>query len=422
MRFIHAADLHIDSPLRGLDDFEGAPVERLRAASRQAFIRLVDLAIDKSVDVVILAGDIYDGDWADFRTGLFFREQMLRLRRAHILVFIVKGNHDADSQISRQLPEVSGVHVFSASRSETVDLPQLGIAVHGRSFPQRAVPEDLVPLYPDPIDGRFNIGVLHTSLTGREGHDPYAPTTVDILVNKGYDYFALGHVHAREVIREASPRIVFPGNLQGRHARETGAKGCELVEVVGGQVHSSEFVALDTVRWHSLRLDATSIGTVDELAVRFSGAARAIAAATPERLHVVRVIVEGESPLHRLEAHRPGTVAAAIAAAIQDFDDLDLWIEQVKLEMRSPFDREAAIRREDALGEVVRLVDAISADQEGLRVWFDAQLTELARLPAGIVDASPTSFSLEEIRRLLAEAESTVLAHLSSLQVNGDAK
>ena len=106
MKFIHAADLHVDSPLRGLDSYDGAPVARLRGASRQALIALVELALEQQVAMVLLAGDIYDGNWADFRTGLFFREQMLRLRRSGILVFMVKGNHDAESQITKQLPEV----------------------------------------------------------------------------------------------------------------------------------------------------------------------------------------------------------------------------------------------------------------------------------------------------------------------------
>jgi exonuclease SbcD len=224
MKFIHAADLHVDSPLRGLDGYEGAPVQRLRGATRLALSALVDLAIERQVDFVILAGDIYDGNWTDFRTGLFFREQMLRLTREKIRVYVIKGNHDAESQITKQLPPVDGVHVFKSTSAETFTIDELGVAVHGRSFPNRAVPEDLVEHYPAPRDGMFNIGVLHTSLTGRTGHDPYAPTSVDVLCSKGYDYFALGHVHAREVVREADPRIVYPGNLQGRHAKETGPR------------------------------------------------------------------------------------------------------------------------------------------------------------------------------------------------------
>ncbi len=419
MKFVHAADLHIDSPLRGLDGYEGAPVERLRGASRRALISLVDVAIEQNVSFVLLAGDIYDGNWADFRTGLFFREQMLRLRRADVLVFIVKGNHDAESQITKQLPDVEGVHVFSALKSETVDIEALGVAVHGRSFPNRAVPEDLVPLYPPPVSGRFNIGVLHTSLTGREGHDPYAPTSVDMLCGKGYDYFALGHVHAREVIRESAPRIVFPGNLQGRHAKEVGPKGFELVTVEAGVIVATEFVPVEVVRWHQMRLDSTGLQTVDDLARRFAGLARDLASDARDRLHAVRLIVHGESPLHRLEAEQPGSIAAAIQAAIQDLDDVDIWLEQVRLDMRTPFDRESAAGRADAVGEVVRLTDAIGADEMSLKAWVTQQLGEMRDLPGAIADASPAALDAAAMHAYLADAEATVLAQLSSLVSEG---
>lgn len=419
MKFIHAADLHIDSPLRGLDAYPGAPVERLRGASRQALTALVDLAIEQRVAFVLLAGDIYDGNWADFRTGLFFRDQMLRLRRVGIRAFIVKGNHDAESQITKQLPDVDGVHVFSSLRSETIDLEELGVAVHGRSFPHRAVPEDLVPQYPAPVSGRFNIGVLHTSLTGREGHDPYAPTSVEVLCDKGYDYFALGHVHAREVVRESAPRIVFPGNLQGRHAKETGPKGCELVTVEGGIITATEFVALDVVRWQQMRLDASGLSSVAALASRFANEARALVGDARDRLHAVRLLIHGESPLHHLEAEQPGTLAAAIQAATQDLDDVDLWLEQLRLELRSPLDRTAMAERVDAVGEVVRLVNAIGADDVSLKTWVSQQLDEMKDVPSALADAVPAMLDVEAMRAYLADAEATVLAQLSGVGPEG---
>ena len=415
MKFIHAADLHIDSPLRGLDSYEGAPVARLRGASRHALTALVDLALQEAVAFVLLAGDIYDGNWADFRTGLFFRDQMLRLSRAGIRVFIVKGNHDAESQITKQLPDVDGVHVFSAAKSETVEMEAHGVAVHGRSFPHRAVPEDLVPLYPAPLPGRFNIGVLHTSLTGRAGHDPYAPTSVDALCDKGYDYFALGHVHAREVVRESAPRIVFPGNLQGRHVGETGPKGCELVTVEGGVIVDAVFIGLEVVRWHQLSVDATGLATVDALCRQVVRQAQEVFRAASDKLHAVRVRVVGETGLHRVEADQPGTVAAAIQAATQDMDGIDVWIEQVELAMRSPMDRVAAAERTDALGEVVRLVDGLGEDDAALRAWFLQQVGDMKDLPGAMLDAAPTSIDAATLRGLLADAEATVLAQLSGM-------
>ena len=419
MKFIHAADLHVDSPLRGLDGYDGAPVARLRGASRQALIALVELALEQNVAIVLLAGDIYDGNWADFRTGLFFREQMLRLRRAGILVFMVKGNHDAESQITKQLPEVEGVHVFSAHKSETIDLEALGVAVHGRSFPHRAVPEDLVPLYPDPLPGRFNIGLLHTSLTGREGHDSYAPTSVEALCDKGYDYFALGHVHAREVVRPSDPRIVFPGNLQGRHAKETGPKGCELVTVEGGVITAAEFIPLEVVRWHQFRLDVTGLSSLDALARHFVGQARELVADARDRLHAVRLLIQGESVLHRLEAEEPGSIAAAIQAATQDLEDTDIWIEQIRLDLQSPMDRTAMAGRADAVGEVVRLVDVVSTDEGQLKAWFSQQLAEMKDLPGALADVDPMTFDFATMRAFLADAEATVLAQISGITTEG---
>ena len=413
MKFIHAADLHIDSPLRGLDAHEGAPAARLRGASRAAFVALVDLAIERGVELVVLAGDIYDGDWKDFRTGLFFREQLVRLTQAGARVVVVKGNHDAESVITRQLPRVEGVDVLSSRVAQTVDLAHLGVAVHGRSFPQRGVPQDLVPDYPPPLAGRFNIGVLHTSLTGSPLHDTYAPTTAAALAAKGYDYFALGHVHERRVVREADPRIVFPGNLQGRHANECGAKGCELVEVAGGRIVATEFVALEVVRWHRIEVDAGGLSDIDGLAARFRAALGRATEGARDRLHAVRVKVTGESALHLVEAADPGAIPAALRAAAQDAEGIEAWIERVECELRSPIDRAAAAARADAFGEVVRLVDELLADDAALADWTRRALDDLHGLPAALADVEPARLEAAQLRAALEDAEAGVLAQLA---------
>jgi exonuclease SbcD len=412
VKFIHAADLHVDSPLLGLGAYEGAPVERLRGATRQALVGLVDLAIERGVDLVVLAGDLFDRDWTDFRTGLFFREQMVRLTRTGVRVFVVRGNHDAASEITKRLPAAPGVHEFDSRTAGTIDIPELGVAIHGRSFPDRAVSEDLVPGYPAPVPGRFNIGVLHTSLTGNVDHDPYAPTTEAVLASKGYDYFALGHIHARQIVREAHPRIVYPGNLQGRHAKETGPKGCELVTVSDGRIVATEFVALDVVRWHHLELDTAGLDDIDALAARFVAEVRALAADDIERLHAIRVTLRGESSLHHVEAAQPGVLAAAIQAATQDLDRIAVWIERVRLELRSPLDRAAAAARPDAFGDVVRLVDELLADEAMLRSWVDAHLDELPRTPDWLAKAA--TLSPDAARTALLGAEASVLAHLDA--------
>ena len=414
MRFIHASDLHIDSPLRGLDRYDGAPVERLRTATRSALERLVDRALAERVDFLLLAGDIYDRDWQDFHTGLFFRGQMVRLERAGIRCFIVQGNHDAQGVISRQLTLPSNVTVFSSRAAQTVQLDDLSVAIHGRSFPEREVNEDLVPSYPPPVPGFFNIGLLHTSLTGRAGHDTYAPTDLPTLVAKGYDYWALGHVHAREVLNER-PRIVFCGNLQGRHAKETGAKGCELVTVEAGRVEA-EFIALDVVRWSQLSVPLDGVDRLESLNEAFARALEPVLAGTTDRLHAVRVTLTGSTELHRLEAAQPGTLAAAMYAAAQDIGTAEIWIEQVRLDLSTPLDRAQAAQRQDAVGELVRLVDTIAGDDTELMRKAQVELGDLlGTMPAEVTAGDvPRLDDLAELRSLLMDAEATVLARLSA--------
>lgn len=414
MRFIHASDLHIDSPLRGLDRYDGAPVERLRTATRSALERLVDRALGERVDFILLAGDIYDRDWQDFHTGLFFREQMVRLGRAGIRVFIVQGNHDAQGVISRQLVLPPHVTVFSSRVAQTVRIDELSVAIHGRSFPERAVDEDLVPSYPVPVPGLFNIGMLHTSLTGRPGHDTYAPTNLATLVAKGYDYWALGHVHAREVVSE-QPRIVFPGNLQGRYANETGAKGCELVTVEAGRIEA-EFVALDVVRWSQVTVPLDGVERLDALGEVLRTALEPVFHGATDRLHAVRVTLSGSTELHRIEANQPGTLTAAVQAAAQDVADAEIWVEQVRLELSTPLDRAQIAQRQDAVGELLRLVDAIARDDVELGLWANKELGELmgAMPPEVVAGDVPRLDDLAGLRNLLLDAEATVLARLAA--------
>ena len=412
-KFIHAADLHIDSPMRGLSAYAGAPVERLRSATRQALTSLVNLAIEERVAFVLYVGDVFDGDWADFHTGQFFREQNVRLVREGIRVYIVKGNHDAESQITKVLPKVEGVHVFDHKRCQSREIPALKVALHGQSFKQRAVTDDLATDYPAAKEGWFNIGLLHTCLTPETAgvHLPYAPTSVATLTGKGYDYFALGHVHQRQVVREDGPRIVFPGNLQGRHANETGSKGCELVTVRDGLIES-QHVSLERVRWHRLAIDAAGLADVDALAAACASQLQAQVEDAPEALHAVRMAVRGQSELARIEAAQRGTIEAAVRAAAQDLQGLDVWIEKVELDLNAPLDRTALASRGDALSEVVRLVDELAGDDVSVLTWVRAELQDLRDLPVELVSQGPANLDAGALRDLLSDAEATVLARM----------
>ncbi|EHH67673.1 metallophosphoesterase family protein [Gluconobacter morbifer] len=296
-RFLHAADIHLDSPLRGLGRYEGLPVDEIRGATRRALDRLVETALERDVAFVILAGDLYDGTWQDVGTGLYMLRALSRLAQAGIRVITLSGNHDAQSVIARELPLPEGIDHFPYDHPRTIVLEGLKVALHGQSFRDRHVKKDMTAAYPAPLPGYFNIGVLHTSLSGYGEHETYAPCSIEALSAKGYDYWALGHVHARQTVCE-HPWVVFPGVLQGRHARETGPCGAMMVAVEDRAVRSVDFVECDVVRWEHLTLPLDVVEDMDGLTVLLRRKMEALQDQAAGRTVVVRVILTGRTALH----------------------------------------------------------------------------------------------------------------------------
>lgn len=395
IRFIHSADIHLDSPLRGLAAYEGAPVAQLRTATRSAFVRLVDAAIDEAVDFVVIAGDLYDGDWRDYNTGLFFCREMGRLDRAGIPVFVVYGNHDAESEMTRRLPLPANVRVFSSRAAETLRLDDLRVALHGRSFKDAATTEDLVPDYPPPVAGWFNIGVLHTALEGNAAHATYAPCTLAELNACGYDYWALGHVHEFAIVNE-HPRVVFPGNLQGRHIRECGARGAVLVSVDGGRV-AVERLIVDGVRWRHLQVDASGRATFAAVTDAVGQAlTELVAEEDAQRSLAVRVTVTGRTAAHGELFGQERQLRAEVLARALGIAADTLWIEKVCVATEPPVDAATLAARGDALADLQKFLDqAITA--EDLADSIRAHLLELAgRVPKEVADGTPALVAVRD--------------------------
>jgi DNA repair exonuclease SbcCD nuclease subunit len=358
---LHAADLHLDSPLVGLERYEGAPVRELRSATRRAFSALIDLCIEEQVQLLLVAGDLYDGDWRDYSTGLFFATELARLAHVGTRVVWIRGNHDAQSKITRHL--ALGVHCveLSAHKPETHVLEQLGIAVHGQGFATPAVTEDLAAGYPAPIPGLFNIGLLHTALSGRPGHAPYAPCDVQALVARGYDYWALGHVHQREVIQR-DPWIVFPGNLQARHVRESGAKGATLIRLCDGAVESVEHRVLDVVRFGQLKVDVSDASSASDVAELCRLSLERELVRAEGRLLCTRLHVVGRGQVHRELAREPERARAEIIARAAELALGDVWIESTRFLVEPAFDLAALEKRDDAVGSLLRSLARIASD------------------------------------------------------------
>ncbi len=369
MRFLHAADIHLDSPLRGLDQYEGAPAEALRGATRRAFTALVQLAVKEGVNLVILAGDLYDGDWPDYNTGLFFLKSVRPLQQAGIPLVMLSGNHDAASRITAQLTLPEGVYTLPTAHPGTKRFEHLRVAVHGQGFATQAETRNLAVSYPAPVPGWFNIGVLHTALDGREGHESYAPCTIGDLIAREYQYWALGHIHKRESVNGSGhPRIEFPGNIQGRHARETGPKGCLLVTVDHSGNAIPEFQPLDVFRWEVVAADAAAVESVAEVLETARAAVTLAHDDAGGRPLAARVMISCSE-----------TAGLAIAADLEHFRaDLrgqvgdGIWVEKIKLAARSAPRTAGPAIGDDATSELLAALDELRAQPEEARAVFAA--------------------------------------------------
>jgi DNA repair protein SbcD/Mre11 len=410
-KFIHAADPHLDSPLRGLETHDDAPVELLRGATRRAFENLVDLAIAEEVNFLVIAGDLYDGDWKDYSTGLFFRGQMVRLKDKNIPVYLIAGNHDAASVISKKLTLPDNVHVFSTRTAETMEVAGLPAVIHGRGFPNRAVPENLAAEYPDAVSGKFNLGLLHTSLTGSPNHDTYAPCSESDLQDKGYGYWALGHIHQPEVVSE-SPWIVYAGNCQGRHARETGQRGCRLVTVDDSlEVETVEWRSLDVVRWEVLEVDLAGIESERDVMGRIRESIASAVDGAEDRLVAARIVLLGATPLHGLLHWETQRFRAEVLALSQDFGEEAVWIEQVKIKTTPVYDLEE-LKERDVLTKTV--LEALEQDAGELTDLPPEVNDMLGVLPAEIRSEMDAEWQAEARAEILEDVRAIVLEALQT--------
>ncbi|MDR6814955.1 DNA repair exonuclease SbcCD nuclease subunit [Neorhizobium sp. 2083] len=401
-RFIHAADLHLGSPFQGLALKDAAIAELFIEASRRAFSALVDQAIERKADFFIVAGDVYDGDWKDNKIGLFFNREVARLERAGIPVFLLKGNHDAESVITKTITLPKNVSEFPVNKPGSFKLDHLKVALHGQGFAERSAVDNLALAYPRPETGWFNIGVLHTSLTGREPHAPYAPCSVEDLRSRGYDYWALGHVHDFEIVAE-DPLVVFPGNLQGRSIREQGAKGAVLVTVEDGRI-THERIITDSARFAELVVAVEPDDNIPAILRRIEGALEEATERMEGRPLALRIRLTGKSRFRNEVMARAEDFRDEVQAACHRSHE-DIWLE--KLELRLEPATNGTSVATDMLGlEGLIPIDGFPAE---LLADANAKIAEItARLPGGI-GAGDLALG-DDAEALLAEARDLLLA------------
>ncbi len=405
--FVHAADIHLDSPLKGLFPYEGAPsIDEIRGATRQALDNLVNFILTEQVPLLLIAGDLYDGDWHDFNTGLYFASQMRRLGEVGVRVAIVRGNHDAANKMSKTLPMPDNVKVFKSRKPETWLLDDLGIAIHGQSYANQEVTDNLAASYPDAVDGMLNIGLLHCLISGAKGHRSYAPCTIDELASKGYDYWALGHVHNYSVLRQ-QPCIVYSGCSQGRHIKETGSKGCVMVEA-DNTAFKTEFVALDVLRWVEVSADITGAESIEQAATIFGKELAVAMAGQDGRPCCVRAVFKGRCAIHGRLCSDPMTLTATIRSVAAEVSSNKAWIEKVQVQTGPTIDLEKLAQSDTPQGELLRYLNELTANPQILALDLTALKAKLA--------GSGVQIPQDAMNQLLQDARDLLLTALSDGQ------
>jgi len=383
------------------------------SATRGALEQIVSLCLEENVHALLIAGDLYDRDLHSMKTAAFLTAQLERLNAADIPVFIIRGNHDAESVITKELDLPPNVHVFTG-HGATVHLEEHGIAIHGVSFSKPQAPESLLPKYPVSVAGCFNIGLLHTSLAGSEGHDTYAPCSVSDLKNHGYDYWALGHIHKRQVHSEA-PHIVMPGMPQGRDVGEAGTKTVTMVSVSNGTVTLEE---RGTSQVEFSRLPCALDG-VEE----WRGMLAQITAALKEAVSqaagnsILRVELTGQTPLAWQARRDMDLLSEQIREAAEAIGTV--WIEKVECHLRQP---EASEEREDPRFELQALMQTLMQDEAVMARAVEISEWLVGELPPEIRSTfgADQDASAGRIARFLDEGCEDVVAMMMGEEAEGD--
>jgi len=405
--FLHAADLHLDTPFTSVSGYPERVGAALREASLEAWDALIQTAINRQVAFVVLAGDIYDGAERGIRAQRAFLDGVTRLADHGIRTFLVHGNHDPVAEgwtAITSFPEA--VHRFSETEVESIAFEAGGeqVVVHGTSYATSATTENLALQFPAATPRAFNIGLLHANLGGLGSkHQDYSPCTVDDLRRTGYQYWALGHIHQRQTPHERSPWIVYPGNIQGRTPRssERGAKGAVLVHVTNGEAAEPEFVALDRVRFVDIAVDIEGLADTGTLLDLLEQAADP--AHHGGRGVLVRATVEGSGRLHQelLAPARREEVLRELrdrGAGAAPF----VWWERLTWRTRSAVDVIDIRRREDFASDLLRYMDEATPAFAG--AWANELPADVVRELGDLLPSVDDPAIWEAAQRLALES------------------
>jgi len=421
-RFVHTADLHLDSPLRSLALKNPELADLVRGATRTALARIVDLCLAENVDALLIAGDLYDGSQTSMNTALYLSGELRRLEAAGIGVFLIRGNHDSQSAMTRELTFPANVHVF-AGRAKPVLAKALGdgrgVHIHGISFANPHAPDSLLPSFHPPVADAVNIGLLHTSLAGTPGHDPYAPTSVAELSRHGFDYWALGHVHLRQVHAEA-PLIVMPGMPQGRDINEAGPKTVTLVTIDDDGTFAHREHPIGQAVFERLAIDLTGAQDWRQMLEKVGDALASLRNEAAADHLILRIALTGTTPLAWKLRRDPDFLLAEITNLAAGLNGC--WVEKIDIACRG-VETGTAMTGPDPVEELADLIRTDVLASHAFRLEAASLVDELLlQLPRELRDSLAGD---EQAAGILAQAlalagSDDVLAYLHGSDAEAD--
>ncbi len=417
-QFVHAADLHLDTPFEGMERIAPQIAEALRDASLAAWDELVQFTIQQDAAFLLLAGDIYDGEERGVRAQLRLRRGLERLTEHGIDTFIVHGNHDPLEGWSaiRSWPE--RVTIFAAGQVGTVFVERAGqrlATIHGTSYASRETTDNLALGFKRGSGPGLQIGLLHCNAGNNAEHAAYSPCSIADLRRAGMDYWALGHLHRHQFLATGDPWIVYPGNLQGRSPKpsECGEKGAVVVEVVDDQISAVRFAPLDRLRFQQLPLDISPLEDLEALRQALLHQAQELRASHGERGLLVRAILTGRGPLHA-DLRRPQAIDDLLAelrescAAAEPF----LWWESCRDRTGATIDKRTLRERDDFAGELARAAATLGEDAAALETFVAGHCAALGEIqvPLELNNRAPDGGGEpEQLRAWLEQAEDLAL-------------
>lgn len=421
--FVHAADLHLDSPFKGLRQTAPGIADTLKNSTFEAFDAILEFCIQEKVDALLIAGDIFDSADQSLAAQLRFVDGLKLLESAGIRSFVCHGNHDPMDSWHSQVTFPSNTYRFGSTVSSSELRPgdPDSPIVYGYSYPVREVRDNLIPLFKPEIQaGRIGIGLVHANVGSDTGHDSYAPCTIDDLSNIGIKYWALGHVHTRQEISLPDGIAVYPGNPQGRHANERGARGVYLVKITEAGVFQQTFRPVDMVRWEQIDIEISGHYERDSLEQAIEQEIDRILQASENRHLVYRIRLAGRGSLHSLvsQPEYVETLTTTLNGVWTERRPF-AYCDRITTSTRPPINREEYLKREDFLGDLVRLFDQLKEDPEERPELLEdlKQLYQHPRLRKYLADELPDGGDLKE---LIDGAESICLDLLANEELDED--